>query len=191
MDLRRLQHHPPRAAHRQQWGPRRRGRRSLQGLATHKAIDHVFFKHAFCVCVCPCFSIGVDSPFFSTIVLVRKQPFSMGFRRFSRTKDPWKEWARYRWRFVCTLCLWLKRETKRTTEISMVGGPRKRDMPVLEVRYGTTYRVFSALDCPAKEVLYKPATGIYTEKNVQVPNKVPNMWIFCGMSSRFLLKWVT
>ena len=34
------------------------------------------------------FVLGVDSPFFSTIVLFTNQPFSLGFRRFSRKKDP-------------------------------------------------------------------------------------------------------
>ena len=42
-------------------------------------------------------TLGVDSPFFSTIVLFTKQPFSLGFWRFSRKKDPWKEWGRYPW----------------------------------------------------------------------------------------------
>ena len=41
--------------------------------------------------------LGVDSPFFSTIVLFNKQPISLGFRRFSRKKDPWKERGRYPW----------------------------------------------------------------------------------------------
>ena len=36
-------------------------------------------------------SLGVDSPFFSPIVLFNKLPFSSDFRRFSRKKDPWKE----------------------------------------------------------------------------------------------------
>ena len=39
--------------------------------------------------------LGLDSPFCSIIVLSKKRPFSLGFRRFSRKKDPWKEWGRY------------------------------------------------------------------------------------------------
>ena len=39
--------------------------------------------------------LGADSPFFSTIIIFNNQPFSVGFRRFSRKKDPWKEWGRY------------------------------------------------------------------------------------------------
>ena len=39
--------------------------------------------------------LGVDFPFFPTIVLFKTQLFSLGFRRFSRRKDPWKEWGRY------------------------------------------------------------------------------------------------
>ena len=39
--------------------------------------------------------LGVDSPFFSTIVLFNTQPFFLEFRRFARKKDPWKEWRRY------------------------------------------------------------------------------------------------
>ena len=33
--------------------------------------------------------------FSSTIVLSEHPPFSPGFWRFSRKKDPWKEWGRY------------------------------------------------------------------------------------------------
>ena len=36
-----------------------------------------------------------DSPFFSTIGLSKKQLFSLGFRRFSGKKHPWKEWGRH------------------------------------------------------------------------------------------------
>ena len=39
--------------------------------------------------------LGLVSPFFSTIVLFEIQPFSLAFWRFSRKKDPWKEWRRY------------------------------------------------------------------------------------------------
>ena len=39
--------------------------------------------------------LGVDSPVISTIGLFKNQPFSLRFRRFSRKKDPWKEWGRY------------------------------------------------------------------------------------------------
>ena len=36
---------------------------------------------------------GVDSAFFSIIVLVKhRSPFSLGFWRLSEKKDPWKEW---------------------------------------------------------------------------------------------------
>ena len=38
--------------------------------------------------------LGVDSPFFSTIVQSKNRPVSLGFRRFRR-KDPWKERGRY------------------------------------------------------------------------------------------------
>ena len=36
--------------------------------------------------------LGVDSSFFSTIALFKKMLCSLGFLRFSRRKDPWKEW---------------------------------------------------------------------------------------------------
>ena len=36
--------------------------------------------------------LGVDSPFFSTIVLFKTLHFPLHFLRFSRKKDPWKEW---------------------------------------------------------------------------------------------------
>ena len=53
-------------------------------------------------------SLGVDFPFFSTIVLSKNQPFSLGFRRFSRKIriDPWKEW---KWKVPLDMCLvqWL------------------------------------------------------------------------------------
>ena len=39
--------------------------------------------------------LGVDAPFFSTIVISKNRLFSLRFRRFSRKKDPWKEWGRY------------------------------------------------------------------------------------------------
>ena len=35
--------------------------------------------------------LGVDSPCFSTVGLT--PTFSLGFWRFSRKKDPWKEWG--------------------------------------------------------------------------------------------------
>ena len=35
--------------------------------------------------------LGVDSPFFSAIVLFENQPFPQGFWWFSRKKDPWKD----------------------------------------------------------------------------------------------------
>ena len=38
---------------------------------------------------------GVDSPFFSAIVLFNNQLFPQGFRRFSRKQDPWKERGSY------------------------------------------------------------------------------------------------
>ena len=48
---------------------------------------------------CSCLNIasvlGVDSPFFSAIVLFKNQPFPQGFWWFSRKKDPWKEWGSY------------------------------------------------------------------------------------------------
>ena len=34
----------------------------------------------------------IPCPLFSTIALSKNQPFSLGFRRLSRKKDPWKEW---------------------------------------------------------------------------------------------------
>ena len=37
--------------------------------------------------------LGVDSPFFSSIVLFNNQLFSQGFWWFPRKKDPWKEWG--------------------------------------------------------------------------------------------------
>ena len=37
---------------------------------------------------------GVDSPFFSTNVLFKDRPISLGFWRFSGKKDSWKEWSR-------------------------------------------------------------------------------------------------
>ena len=37
----------------------------------------------------------IPIPFVSTIVLSKNRPFSLGFRRFSRKKDPWKEWGSY------------------------------------------------------------------------------------------------
>ena len=40
------------------------------------------------------FSLGLDSPFFSTMVLFKNPPFSPRFWKFSRKKDPWKEWGR-------------------------------------------------------------------------------------------------
>ena len=39
--------------------------------------------------------LGVGSQIFSTIVLFKNQLFLLGFRRFSRKKNPWKEWGRY------------------------------------------------------------------------------------------------
>ena len=39
-------------------------------------------------------TLGLDSPFFSTIVLSNSRPFPLGFWRFSR-KDHWKEWGKY------------------------------------------------------------------------------------------------
>ena len=35
-------------------------------------------------------TLGVGSPFFSTIFLSKNRPFSLGFWRFSRKKDPWE-----------------------------------------------------------------------------------------------------
>ena len=36
---------------------------------------------------------GLDSPFFSTIVLFENQLFPLGFYWFFEKKDPWKEWG--------------------------------------------------------------------------------------------------
>ena len=41
------------------------------------------------------FFLRVDSPFFSTLVLFNHRLFSLSFQRFSRKKDPWKDWGRY------------------------------------------------------------------------------------------------
>ena len=41
----------------------------------------------------------IPFPFLSTIVIFKKPPFSLGFWRFSGTKDPWKEWGMYPWNF--------------------------------------------------------------------------------------------
>ena len=46
--------------------------------------------------------LRVDSPFFSTIVLSKTGSVSLGFRRFSRKKDPWKEW---KWKVPLEHCL--------------------------------------------------------------------------------------
>ena len=43
----------------------------------------------------PSTKLGVDSPFFSTIVLLKNQLFPQGFGWFCRKKDAWKEWGRY------------------------------------------------------------------------------------------------
>ena len=39
----------------------------------------------------------VDSPFFSTILLLKNQLSPQGCWCFLRKKDPWKEWGRYPW----------------------------------------------------------------------------------------------
>ena len=39
--------------------------------------------------------LGVDSPFFSAIVLFNNQPFPQGVWWLSRKKDPSKEWGSY------------------------------------------------------------------------------------------------
>ena len=39
--------------------------------------------------------LGIDSPFFSTIVLFKNQLFLQGFGWFCGKKDSWKEWGRY------------------------------------------------------------------------------------------------
>ena len=39
-------------------------------------------------------NLGAASTFFSTSVIFHNQPFSPGFWRFSRKKDPSKEWGR-------------------------------------------------------------------------------------------------
>ena len=40
---------------------------------------------------------GLIPSSFQPSFLSIKQPFSLGFWRFSRKKDPWKEWGRYPW----------------------------------------------------------------------------------------------
>ena len=49
--------------------------------------------------------LGVDSPFFSTIVLSTNRPLSLGFKGGFSRKDPWKEWKwevpLEQWLFFC------------------------------------------------------------------------------------------
>ena len=56
---------------------------------------------------------GVDSPFFSTKVLFKDRPLSLGFCRFSGKKDSWKEWSR-----GCLPILFNQRSFQRPADIS-------------------------------------------------------------------------
>ena len=70
-------------------------------------------------------ALGVDFPFFSTVVLVKNLLFSQGFWWFSRKKDLWKEW---KWFYpqngnahhlpkavACTPTAWLVRQELRSS----------------------------------------------------------------------------
>ena len=117
--------------------------------------------------------LGVHSPFFSTIVLLKNQLFPLGFRWLSGKNDPWKEWTckcplelqsgsetgrcQTRSRTHCFICTWAGRWIS-SAECCLSGGSSMQAAKFVP-RFAQPSGSVAFLGPPARCPLFYPSFG--------------------------------